>query len=397
MSFKEKIKKIQEHLKKEKVEGWLLYDFKRSNSFVYELLEIPAHKILTRRFFYWIPIQGDPIKIVPLIESDTLDHLPGIKCYYRTWRELEGFLLSLSRAHAHIAMEYSPYNSLPAISKVDAGTIELIRKGGAQVFSSANLVQHYTSVWSEKQLQSHLKAAEILDLIVEKTWTFIEKKLQSNGDLNEYHVQQFMLHEIEKQGCMTDHPPICGVNANSANPHYSPHELMSTKIGKGDFILLDLWCKQKGEACVYADIARVGVAGPKVSKKQNEVFELVKKARNEGTAFIRKNYEKKQLVQGWEVDQVCREVIVNGGYGDFFIHRTGHNIGVEVHGSGAHLDNYETHDFRLLLPGTCFSMEPGVYLPQEFGMRLEYDIFLELEWKIKITGGVQTEIKYLDV
>lgn len=395
MEFTDRLKEIQQSLGVQGIEGWLLYDFRGNNPLAYTLLGIASDKMLSRRFFYWIPRHGDPIKIVPLIEPHTLDHLPGIKWFYRTWQELERLLFSIASENTQIAMEYSPYNSLPVVSKVDAGTVDLIRKSGAQVVSSANLLQKYTSVWSQDQLKSHLAAAEVLNHIVDITWEFIKQSLKNKSGVNEYQVQQFMLKEMEKQGCIADHAPICAVNANSADPHYTPQELTCAAIKSGDFILLDLWCKQNIPKAVYADIARVGVADSKCTEKQQEVFQIVKSAREKAATFIKSNYEKNQLVQGWEVDQICREVIVQAGFGEFFIHRTGHNIGEQVHGSGANLDNFETHDFRLLLPGTCFSVEPGIYLPQQFGVRLEYDIYLDPLGKVMITGGIQEEIVLL--
>jgi Xaa-Pro dipeptidase len=276
-----------------------------------------------------------------------------------------------------IAMEYSPNNIIPAVSKVDAGTIDFIRQLGAYVVSSANLIQQYTSVWTPAQFHSHLAAADTLDSIASKTWNYIEMKLQSNQGISEYQVQQFMLNLIEEQGCMTDDPPICAVNQNSADPHYTPTQTRFSEIHKGDFILIDLWCKQKTAEAVYADIARIGVAAAQATPQQQKIFSLLKEARDVATTFIKDHYTRQIPLQGWQVDQVCRNIIQQGSYGEFFIHRTGHNIGQQVHGSGANLDNLETRDVRELIAGTCFSMEPGIYLPDQLGMRLEYDIYLD--------------------
>lgn len=392
MAFEKKLKEVQQYLIDENVEGWLLYDFKGNNPLAHSFLEIHHDKFVTRRFFYWIPKKGDPIKIVPLIEPYTLDHLPGIKWFYRTWMELERLLFSIAGENGKIAMEYSPSNSLPTISIVDAGTIELIKKGGAQVISSANILQKYTSVLNEEQVKSHFAAASVLQNIINAAWDFIRDALKKKTTLTEYQVQQFILEEMFSHGCTTDHPPICAVNANSADPHYSPQKMTAASIKPNDFVLIDLWCKQKNPQAVFADVTWVGVAAAKPTPKQQEIFALVKKARDEGTKFIQERLKAKQPIQGWEVDQKCRDVVEAGGYGDFFIHRTGHNLGIELHGSGANLDNYETHDFRQLLPGTCFTIEPGIYIPQEFGVRLEYDIYLTPELEMKITGGIQENI-----
>lgn len=396
MEFDKTLNEVQSLLEEQQIDGWLLYDFHRSNPLVYTFLNIPPGKLLSRRFFYWIPQKGEPIKILPQIEPHTLDHLPGVKWLYKSWQELEKLLFSITVENAKVAMEYSPYNALPIISKVDAGTIELMRKNGAEIVSSANLVQRYTSVWSERQLQGHLAAADVLNEIVNRTWAFIEKSLQNKLSIDEYQVQQFMLDLMHQNQCITADPPTCAVNAHSADPHYGPTKDCSSPIHPGDFILLDLWCKQDTQDSVYADITRVGVAAPQATPRQVKIFNLVKAARDRATLFVKENYEKGQPIQGWEVDQACRDVIVEAGYGDYFIHRTGHNIGEEVHGSGANLDNLETHDFRELIPGTCFSVEPGIYLPQQFGVRLEYDIYLHPTGRIEITGGIQEELVCLN-
>jgi Xaa-Pro aminopeptidase len=390
--FTDKLKEVQNDLNEQAIDGWLFYDFRGSNILAYRFLEIASDKFFSRRFFYWIPKRGEPIKIVSLIEPYGLDHLPGLKWTYRTWEELEKFLFEIALPQKKIAMEYSPENAIPVVSKVDAGTIELVQKKGAQVVSSANLMQKYTSVWSSEQLHSHIVAADVLCDVIDLTWKWISESFTTKNALNEYQVQQFMQAEIAKRDCICDHPPICAVNAHSADPHYAPAPNLSTPICPGDFILLDAWCKQNHPGAVYADIARVAVAASQPTPKQNQVFTIVKQARDLATEFIRSHYEKNIPLQGWQVDQVCRDYIAQMNYEEFFIHRTGHNIGEEVHGAGANLDNFETHDCRTLLPGTCFSVEPGIYLPNDFGVRLEYDIYLDVSNQIKITGGIQTEI-----
>lgn len=395
MNFEIKLKEVQSDLVKQGIQGWLLYDYRRSNSLAYTFLEIPSDKMATRRFFYWIPQQGEPVKIVPLIEPYTLDHLPGTKWTYKGWQELEQLIFSIASENKKIAMEYSPGNALPNISKVDAGTIDLMRKTGSQIVSSANLLQRYTSVWSQEQLNSHLTAARVLEDTVEKAWAFIARCLKQGVPVDEYQVQQFMLHSIQEAGCHTDDWPTCAVNAHSADPHYHPNPSDALPICPGDFVLLDLWCKQRIPHSVYADITRVGLAAPKPTEKQREIFNIVKGARDSATAMVKEYYENQRPLEGWQVDQRCRDFIQKAGYGDYFIHRTGHNIGEEVHGPGANLDNLETHDYRQLLPGTAFSVEPGIYLPEEFGVRLEYDIYLDLNGYMRITGGIQEELVLL--
>jgi Xaa-Pro dipeptidase len=392
MIFSDKLKEVQQSLREQNLSGWLLYDFHGCNSLAYTFLEIPVGKMFTRRFFYWIPQQGNPIKIVSQVESYALDHLPGVKWTYRGWEGLEKCLFTLLIDNKRIAMEYSPYNALPVISKVDAGTIDLIRRNEVKVVSSANLIQKYTSVWSASQLKSHQEAANVLQEVVEMTWTFIWQALELGKIIDEYQVQQFMLEEIRKKGCTTEDAPICAINEHSADPHYSPSKLNSFPIHFGSFILLDLWCKKTSPHAVYADITRVGIAADKPTPRQKEIFDIVKTARDETTLFIIDRYNNQQPLEGWQVDQFCREIIQREGYGEFFVHRTGHNIGEAVHGPGTNLDNLETHDFRFLLPGTCFSVEPGIYLPEQFGVRLEYDVYLDFSNQVSITGGVQQEI-----
>lgn len=397
MSFEVKLKEIRSDLIKQDIQGWLLYDYRRSNPLAYTLLGIPADKMVTRRFFYWIPQIGEPIKIVPLIEPYTLDHLPGLKWTYKGWQDLERLIFSIAVENKKIAMEYSPYNALPNVSKVDAGTVELVQRAGAQVVSSANLLQRYTSIWTSEQLQSHLVAAQVLENVVDCTWAFIEQSLQQRIPLDEYKVQQFMLQGMQEAGCHTADWPTCAVNEHSADPHYHPTPDQALPIFAGDFILLDLWCKQKIPDAVYADITRVGVAAPQPTQRQKEIFNIVKGARDIATARIKEHYENQRPIQGWQVDQACRNFIQEAGFGDYFIHRTGHNIGEKVHGPGTNLDNLETHDYRQLLPGTAFSVEPGIYLPQEFGIRLEYDIYLDPSGQMRITGGIQEELICLQV
>lgn len=397
MTFEIKLKRVQTNLAKQQINGWLLYDYQRSNLLAHKFLNISTDKRVTRRFFYWIPEEGEPIKIVSLIEPYVLDHLPGVKWLYKGWKDLERLLFSIAIENPKIAMEYSPYNALPNVSKVDAGTIELIQKAGAQVVSSVDILQSCTSVWTFDQLQSHLIAAQVLEDVVKRAWDFIEKSLQLQTPIDEYKVQQFMLQAIEEAGCQTTDWPVCAVNAHSSDPHYYPTSSQASPIFAGDFILLDLWCKQKDPYAVYADITRVGIAAKQSTQKQTEIFNIVKGARDLATMMIKEYYENGQPLYGWQVDQACRDFIQKAGYGDYFIHRTGHNIGEEVHGIGANLDNLETHDHRQLLPGTCFSVEPGIYLPQEFGVRLEYNIYLDPSGHVRINGGIQEEFVYLQV
>ncbi len=396
MTIETKIILAQNLINESGWDGWLLYDFRRSNSIACEFLSLDAKQLLTRRFFYWIPRHGEPCKIVQAIESSVLDALPGKLYTYRTWMELETILGMILNGSRRIAMEYSPRNAIPYLSKVDAGTIDVIRSFGISVESSATLLLHFTGIWDEKKYRMHLEAAKALDEIAEATWEYIHKALQRQTPLTEYAVQQFMLDQTTAKNCETSDAPICAVNQHTANPHYMPQPHGSAAIQKNDFILIDLWCKKKQPEAVYADITRVGTAASNPTEKQQNIFSIVRKAQKTATGFVRDRFLAKEPVRGWEVDQACRDIITEAGYGEYFIHRTGHNIDQSDHGNGAHMDNFETHDDRLLLPKTCFSIEPGIYLPGEFGIRLEYDVYIHPDGIIEVTGGEQECIKTLD-
>lgn len=395
MELQEKIRDAQGRLSEQGLSGWLLYDFHHSNDLAWEFLAIPEKRHLTRRFFYWIPAQGEPVRIVHQIESGALDHLPGAKRLYLKWQTLDALLGEVLKGAKRVAMEYSPFGAIPYVSKVDGGIIDLVRAHQVEVVSSASLLQYYTSVWDERKWASHLAAAETLDRTVAGAWRLIGEALKKNAPITEYDVQQWILSEFDRLGYVAEGEPNCSVNAHSADPHYAPQKGSSARIKKGDFILIDLWCKQKGEGAVYADITRVGVAAEEPHPKQKEIFDLVRQARDAATDFIRGRLERGEEVKGFEADLVCRQVIADAGYGDFFIHRTGHNIDMQLHGPGAHLDSLETMDERPLIRRICFSIEPGIYLPGEFGVRLEYDVYISEEGKVHITGGIQEAITCL--
>jgi Xaa-Pro aminopeptidase len=263
---------------------------------------------------------------------------------------------------------------------------------GIEVVSSGDLLQKQTCVWDEGKWQSHLEAAEALDAIIAATWREIGRRLKGGEAWTEYDVHLFMRRRLEEHGCFASEGPICAVNAHSADPHYLPEKQGAAVIKPGDFILLDIWGKRNRPRSVYADITRVGVAAAKPSETQQQIFGIVKAARDEATLFVQECFAKKREVRGYEIDRVCRKVIQDAGYGEFFTHRTGHNIDERDHGPGAHIDSLETHDERKILPGTCFSIEPGIYLPGEFGVRLEYDVFIHRDGKVQVTGGIQTEL-----
>jgi len=392
MKSADKIKEAQKRLKEIGAEGWLLYDFHKNNELAHLFLEIPRDQMTTRRFFYWIPVEGEPVKIVHAIESHALDAWPGQKRTFLSWQSLQKEIGDVLKGKKRIAMEYSPKNAIPYVSRVDAGTMDLVRSFGVEVVSSGNFLPYFTAVLNEKQAESHLRAAKALDRIVDDTWKWIGDHLKQGKAITEYDAQQKICGDFSKAGLITENLPIVAVNAHSADPHYIPKERDSSPIRKGDFILIDLWAKEKQEGAVFGDITRVGVAADRPSPKQEEVFRIVRNAQIAATELIKHRFAQNKRIEGWEVDDAAREVIRKAGYGQYFIHRTGHSIEVHLHGSGAHMDNLEMHDERPILPSTCFSIEPGIYLPGEFGVRLEHDIYIHKDGKVEVTGGEQKHV-----
>lgn len=386
----DRIQDVQKRLAKEKIDGWLLYDFNGSNPLARDFLRITPDVMTTRRFFYWIPAQGEPVKILHVIEPHVLSVLPGKAVSYMRWQELEERLKQILAGKKRVAMEYSP--AVPYISKVDAGTVDLVRSFGVEVVSSGSFLQHYTCALDDEQYRMHVEAADVLDKAVAAAWEKIAQDLKKGTPINEYQVQQFIAERIAANGCISEGQPIVGVNAHSADPHYEPKKEGSLPIRKGDFILIDLWCKKKHPRAVYADICRVGVAESKPTGKQEEIFTIVRDAQKAATQYVIDRYKIGEKIRGCDVDQVSRKVIEDREYGKYFTHRTGHNIYTKDHGPGAHIDSLETQDLRELIPRACFSIEPGIYLPGEFGVRLEYDLFLGQDRKVHINGGVQDQI-----
>lgn len=392
MDWKARIQNVQKQLQKEKIDGWLLYDFHGNNPLAKNFLNVDPDLMVTRRFFYWIPAKGEPVKILHAIEQQILIELPGKTEIYLKWQELEAHLKSVLNGAKIVAMEYSPKNAIPYLSKVDAGTIDLVRSFQIEVVSSASLLQSYTCVLDDEQLLSHLEATSFLDKMVGDAWGLIAKSLRQGTKINEHQVRMFIVDQMKASGFMAEVLPICAVNAHSADPHFEPKKEGSSEIKRGDFILIDLWCKKKHPRAVYGDITRVAVADSAPTPKQNEVFTLVRTAQIAATDFIVNKYAKGESIKGFEVDLVCRKIIEEKGYGKYFTHRTGHNIYTDLHGPGAHIDSLETQDLRELIPHTCFSIEPGIYLPGEFGVRLEYDIYLGDNGKAQVTGGTEDQL-----
>ena len=382
----QRLKNIQEALQREGVGGWLFCDFRGSDPLAYRILGLDTTTISTRRWYYFIPAHGEPAGIVSSVEPRRLDRLPGHKRVFLSWQQLHECLAETLQGMRRVAMQYSPGNAIPYVSRVDAGTIELIRQSGVEVVSSANLVQRFEAVWTPDQWQSHLRAAKGVRETVDEAFAYIRQR----SPVTEYAVQQFILERFTARGLTTHHPPIVAINAHSADPHFEPNATDLTPIRPGDFVLIDLWAKEPGS--VYADFTWTGFMGSQIPQRHQEIFTIVRAARDAAIAFVRERIQQEQSFHGYEVDAAARKVITDAGYGNFFVHRTGHSIGEEVHGNGANMDGLETHDERRVLPSTCFSIEPGIYLAGEFGVRSEVNVYVT-EREATVTGTpMQTEV-----
>lgn len=383
---------IQQALRHSELDGWLFYDFRGSDPLAYRVLLLDPARHVTRRWYYWIPSSGQPVKVLHRIEPHVLEELPGQDQLYVSWEQQHAQLSSLLKGLRCVAMQYSPLNAVPYVSRVDAGTIELIRSFGVDVVSSANLVQRFEAVWTDEQRDSHRFATEALRRIVDEAFTHVRDSVVKGRDLSEYGLQQFILSRIHDGGMTTSSAPIAAVNAHSADPHYGPGPVGSSPIRRDDLVLIDLWAKRTEPGSVYGDITWTGYTGTQVPAKHRTVFGHVRDGRDQALSFVREQVRSGAFPFGWEVDDVCRRVIRDAGYGEFFLHRTGHSIGEEVHGNGANIDNLETQDRRRLLPRTCFSIEPGIYLPGEFGIRSELDVYLSNDDALVYGQPLQDEI-----
>jgi Xaa-Pro dipeptidase len=382
----ERISTIQSALAEAGVDGWFFACFQQNDPIGMELLGLAGEgKLVTRRCYYLVPREGEPRKLVHALEPAMLDHLPGAKSVYLTWQKHREEMAKLVSGFPRLAAQYSPNNELPTVSRLDAGTADLLRSSGVELVSAADLAQRFAATWSEEQLAGHRRANVHLHRIVLEAFHRVANALRRGDQIDEYAVQRFILDAFELAGLWTESDPIVGVNAHSADPHYQPGPEQSAPIREGDFLLIDLWAKEKQPGSVYADITWVGVCAASPAEKQHEVFSVVAAARDAGWELVRSRYPR-QPVRGFEVDDATREVIRKAGYGDLFIHRTGHSIGITDHGQGANMDNLETHDTRLLLPMTGFSIEPGVYITGDFGVRSEINVALTPE-HAEITGG----------
>jgi Xaa-Pro dipeptidase len=380
---------IQRDLRAAKLDGWLFYDFRGRDPIAQGVLQLPPG-MRTRRWYYFVPAKGTPRKLVHKIETESLAALPGETLFYAGQEELRKNLGKLLGRAKNVAMQYSPKNAIPYVAMVDAGTVELVRSCGVKVVSSADLVQKYEACWIPAQLESHLAAGAVIDRVVREAFQLAAKNVREKKTFTEYDLKQWILNEFESAGIAVDQGPDIAVGPHASDPHYGPTPETASPIREGDLLLLDVWGKTKAAGSVYYDITWVGYLGAKVPEKMAKVFGIVREARDKAVDLIQSSVAAGKPLQGWQVDKAARKVIEKAGYGKYFFHRTGHNIGQTVHGNGVNMDGLETHDVRHLIPRTCNSIEPGIYLP-EFGIRSEVNVYVG-EKEARVTGAVQEEI-----
>ena len=385
-----RLDEIQTALRDEGLDGWLFFDHHRRDPLAYRVLQFTPGSMVTRRWFYYIPAEGEPRGLVHKIEAETLAPLPGQRFFYAGWSTLVDGLKTIVGAGRRIAMQYSPNGAVPYVSMVDAGTVELVRGLGVEVVSSANLIQFFEARWTAEQLAMHLEAARKIDQIRRQAFEKVGAKLRAAERVTEWEMQQFILARFAEEGLTTDHGPDIAVNANASNPHYDPKQDACAEIKRGDVVLMDMWAKLDRPEAVFYDITWVGYCGVEPPSKVERVFTVVRDARDLAIARVKDAVLDKRELRGFEVDDAAREHVRAEGFEEFFFHRTGHSIGTEVHGSGANMDNLETHDERKVIPWTCFSVEPGIYLP-EFGIRSEVDVFVG-DGESRVTGEIQEKL-----
>lgn len=389
------VMRIQEALKEANLDGWLFYDHHVRDPLAYRILGLDPSMHVTRRWFYFIPANGEPRKLNHRIEAGKLDTLPGERTLYSTWQEMESSLERMLQGATRIAMQYSPRNAVMYVAMVDAGTVEVLQGFGKHIVSSADLVSRFEAVLTDRQIETHYVAQKKIDRILHDAWSEIGARARGDAGTDEFSMVQWLQAEIAKEGLVTEHGPNVSVGANAADSHYEPVPGRSSRIQRGSFVLIDIWGKLANDSeAVWYDITWTGVVDRDPTELEGRVFKAVVDARDAAIRVVQDSSAEGRPVAGWQPDAAARQVIANAGFGEWFTHRTGHNIGTELHGAGAHLDNYETHDERLILPKTCFSVEPGIYLPpgpECFGVRSEVDMITHPGSAV-VTGKIQREL-----
>lgn len=382
---------IQSALRDASLDGWLFYDHHHRDPLAARILGLSSACHTTRRWYYFIPANGDPRKLVHRIESTQLDPLPGAKTEYSSWQELESHLEAMLSGAARIAMQYSPRNAILYVSMVDAGTVELVRSFGKEIVSSADLVAQFEAILTDDQIASHYAAQQKIDAILAAAWPHIGTLVRGKTPVSEYTIVEWLSEAMNRENLIWEHGPNVSSGENSANPHYEPTAANSRPIRLGDFLLIDIWGKIAQSSAIYYDITWTGVIAREPTAREQLVFTTVRTARDAAIKAISDAFATNTPIAGYQADDAARTVIRHACFGEKFIHRTGHNIGTDLHGAGAHLDNLETHDTRRILPNTCFSVEPGIYLPNDFGVRSEVNMIAR-PGSAQVTGRIQTEL-----
>ncbi len=378
--------KIQKALKDFGFDGWLFFDFHGSNVLARRVLDFAPTSLVSRRFYYMVPAEGEPTKLVHRIEMGTLDHLPGDKKVYLRWEELQAGIADLVKGMKRVAMEYSPNNAIPYVSTVDGGTIDLVRGTGVEVASSGDLIQFFEATLDEEQWQSHIDAEKLTTAAFDLCWAKIAEGVKRGKPYAETEIQQVIFDHFDANDLYPEHPPIVAVGPHSGDPHFEPKKEGDALVAEGELVMIDLWARFNRPRAVFSDITKMGFVGTSVPEKYEKVFAVAAAGRDAAVALIKERFAAGGELRGWEVDDAARGVIEAAGYGEYFVHRTGHSIGEEVHGNGTHMDNLETHDDRLVLPNTLFSIEPGIYM-EEFGVRTEINVLVDSDGGVQVTGG----------
>jgi Xaa-Pro aminopeptidase len=391
-----RLSEIQDAIRAAGLDGWLLYDFRGLNTIARDVAGIPETHLLARRWACYIPAAGEPRWLFHAIEVGGMrDVAPGAASYV-SWVDWREGLRALVGGAQRVAMEVSPGAAVPTVSRVDAGTVELVRSLGVEVYTSADLVQVAQAVWSAEQLASHRRAAAALLEVKDATFAFARQGLAAGQPLSEVSIQAFMLEQFRRHGLEWNTDPIVGVNEHAADPHFFPRPEIDAPLRPGDLLLIDLWAREPQADAIYGDITWIAFAGHQAPPRVQEVFGAVRAARDAAVSFIHHRMAAGRPVYGYEGDDAARGVIAAAGFGPYFIHRTGHSIGIEDHGNGVNIDNLETQDRRRLIPGVGFSIEPGIYLPHEnIGVRLEIDCYVNGQDIEVTTLPLQDEIVLL--
>ena len=389
------LQKIQKALRDKHIDGWLLCDFRNRDYLAYRVVGLNFEKMTSRRWYYYIPAKGEPRKLVSAVERMRLDSLPGKRMVYLSWEELHASLKKMMGPGKKIAMQYSPKNNVPYVSIVDGGTIELLKSLGYKIVSSADLVQMFVSVIPEDGYRTHIDAGRIMDRIRAEAFDQIRTAIRTRSGATEYDIQQYIMRRFKEEGLTTYDPPMVGVNDHPADPHFDTTQKTASVLKPGDTVLIDMWAKKDVPGGIYYDITWVGYIGDTPPAKYVKMFNAVKAGRDAAVKFVREKFAKGETCYGWQVDDACRNVIKKAGFGKYFIHRTGHSITEETHGNGVNIDNLETKDERALLPGCCFSIEPGIYLEGEMAVRTEINMFIRHDGVPEVTGEVQQDLVLL--